>query len=166
MHRPETTLFRSSVVWTVIGLVGGLGYRELTRSHDFTGTTELAVVHTHALTLGALTFLIVLLLERTYAVSRHRAFRPFVWVWNPSLAVTVAAMTTIGTLEVLGSSAATSKALAGVAGLGHIGLTVGFVLLFVALGARIRAREEAPGTTLGAVEAGVAGVASSGSTSR
>lgn len=146
MRRPETTLFRTAVVWTVVGLVGGLGYRELTRSHAFTGATELAVVHTHALTLGALTALIVLVLERSYALSRHRAFRPFVWVWNGSLAVTVTAMTVIGTLEVLGSSAATSKALAGVAGLGHIGLTVGFGLLFVALGSRIGAPEDIPAT--------------------
>ena len=62
MKRAESVLFRLSAVWTAVGLASGLGYRELTRSRGFTGFTQLAVVHTHILVLGALTGLLLLLL--------------------------------------------------------------------------------------------------------
>lgn len=75
-----TTLYRSAVVWTVIGLLGGLGYRELTRSHDFTDRTQLAVVHTHALTLGTLMMLILLGLTAALALDSQRRFR---WACGP-----------------------------------------------------------------------------------
>ena len=31
----------------IIGLVSGFYYRELTKAHDFTGDTQLALVHTY-----------------------------------------------------------------------------------------------------------------------
>ncbi|MEV6964586.1 DUF2871 family protein [Hamadaea sp. NPDC051192] len=62
-------------------------------------------------------------------------FATFFWVYNASLAVTIATMVVHGTLTVYGKES--NEAIAGIAGLGHIGLTVGLVLLFINLGKRV-----------------------------
>ncbi len=138
MKKAESVLFRLSAVWTAIGLAGGLAYRELTRSTGFSGFTQLAVVHTHTLVLGTLVGLLLLGLERLYRLGEDRRFGWFVWIWNIGLVLTAGGMTVKGTLQVLGSASAESAALAGVSGLGHVLLTVGFVLVFLVLGRRIR----------------------------
>ena len=45
-------LFNAAFLYTILGLAGGLFYRELTHINRFTGDTQLAVVHTHFLVLG------------------------------------------------------------------------------------------------------------------
>ena len=141
IKRPETVLFRAAAVWTVIGLVGGLAYREVTRAAEFTGFTQLALVHTHALALGTTVLLVVLVLERLYALHTDRWLRWFVWLWNLGLGITVAGLAVKGTLQVHASTAADSAALAGFSGTGHILLTAGFVVLLLVLGRRVRERE-------------------------
>lgn len=143
MQKAESVLFRLSAVWTAIGLASGLAYRELTRSTGFSGYTQLAVVHTHTLVLGTLVGLLLLALERLYRLGEDRRFGWFMWIWNIGLVLTTGGMTVKGTLQVLGSASAESPALAGVAGLGHILLTVGFVLVFLVLGRRIRSLQAA-----------------------
>lgn len=147
MKNAESVLFRLSAVWTVVGLASGLAYRELTRSRGFTGFTQLAVVHTHTLVLGTLVGLLLLALQRVYRLSEDRRLGWLVWVWNVGLVLTAGGMAVKGTLRVLDSAAADSPALAGVSGLGHIVLTVGFVLLFLVLGRRIRHAQEPAATT-------------------
>ncbi|GAB3079668.1 DUF2871 domain-containing protein [Intrasporangium mesophilum] len=141
MKRPETVLVRAAAAWTAVGLAGGLGYRELTKSEGFTGWTQLSVVHTHALVLGTVVLLLVLALQRSFRLSEDRRYGWFMWTWNVGLALTVAGLTVKGILQVTGSAAATSPALAGISGLGHILLTVAFVLFFLVLSARVRADE-------------------------
>jgi hypothetical protein len=110
----------------------------LTRARGFTGFTQLALVHTHTLVLGTVVGLGLLGLQRLYGLGQDRRFTWFLWVWTAGLTLTAAGLTIKGTLQVLGSPAADSPALAGTAGMGHILLTVGFVLLFLVLGRRIR----------------------------
>lgn len=124
---------RLAALWTGIGLLGGLGYRELTRSQGFEGRTQLAVVHTHALILGTLVLLVALALNQLFDLAADRRFRWALWTWNAGALLTVVMQAVKGTLQVLGAQAATSKAIAGISGLGHITLTVAFVLLFLVL---------------------------------
>jgi len=134
-----TALYRSAIVWTVVGLVGGVSYREMTKFAGFTGTTHLSVVHTHALALGTLMLLIVLALTVALKLQRHRLLRLFVIVWNVGLTITIGMLAFKGFVQVQGASWADSAALAGIAGLGHITLTVGFVLLLMVVGAGVKA---------------------------
>lgn len=145
MNKPETVLFRITAAWTAIGLAGGLAYREITKNLDFTGYTQLAVLHTHTLVLGTVIGLGLLALDRVFGMSRDRRFGWFVGIWNGGLLITAAGLTIKGILQVLGSVAADSPALAGISGMGHILLTVGFVLLFLILGRRIRNDRNAGG---------------------
>lgn len=139
MNTMNTLLYRCAAVWTAIGLVSGLGYRELTRSHDFVGRTQLAVVHTHTLVLGMVFFLVLLALNELFALEADRRFRIGVHVWNAGLALTSTMLAVKGSLQVLGNGAADSKAISGISGLGHMTLTAALLLLFLALGARVRA---------------------------
>ncbi|MCW2915894.1 MAG: hypothetical protein JWN52_3962 [Actinomycetia bacterium] len=131
-------ILNTAHAYMILGLVSGLYYRELTKLKGFTGQTQLGLVHTHVLALGMLFFLIVLALEKLFRLTASRLFGWFFWIYNAGLAVTVAAMAVHGTLTVLGRSSNDTIAL--VAGLGHILLTAGLVLLFVTLGKRIPAK--------------------------
>lgn len=131
-------LFIASFVYLLLGLASGLFYREFTKINGFTAAddfTQLSVVHTHLLTLGVIVLLIVLLLEKAFELSKSRAFGWFFWIYNLGLVVTATGLTVNGMLTVLGIE--TSKALAGISGSGHIILTAGLLLLFLALGKRV-----------------------------
>lgn len=134
-------LYYAAVTYMALGLAGGLAYRELTKLNGFTGRTELAVVHTHLLVLGMLVFLLLILLERAFTLSASRMFTWFFWIYNAGLAITVGAMAAIGTGTVLGRPA--GAALTGIAGLGHILLTVALVLFFACLHSRLFGRAAA-----------------------
>ncbi|MCR6489512.1 DUF2871 domain-containing protein [Amycolatopsis sp. OK19-0408] len=134
-------ILNTAHVYMILGVVSGLYYRELTKANDFTGDTQLSTVHTHLLALGMLFFLIVLALEKLFALTTHRLFRWFYWIYNAGLAVTVGMMILHGTLTVLGRDS--GAAIAGIAGLGHILLTAGLILLFVTLTKLIPAKAKA-----------------------
>ncbi|GAA2007632.1 DUF2871 domain-containing protein [Catenulispora subtropica] len=128
-------LLGTAHVYMIAGVVSGLYYRELTKAEHFTGQTQLGVVHTHLLALGMMFFLIVLALEKLFSLTSSPLFTWFFWVYNAGLVVTVGMMALHGTLTVLGHDA--GGAVAGIAGVGHILLTAGLVLLFVMIGKRL-----------------------------
>jgi hypothetical protein len=135
-----TTLYRSAATWTAIGLASGLFYREFTKANDFTGWTQLSVVHTHALTLGTVVLLLFLALTAVLDLGADKRCRWGVGVWNVGLVLTTGMMTVKGMLQVLGNESANSPAIAGVSGLGHMTLTAAFILVFLALGTAVRRR--------------------------
>jgi len=124
-------LYFAALTYMILGLIAGLYYRELTKEYDFTGDSQLSVVHTHLLTLGMLAFLLVLALEKVFGLTRTKPFVWFFWIYNAGIVVTVGMMVTHGTLTVVGKES--SEAIAGIAGMGHVLLTIALVLLFVSL---------------------------------
>jgi hypothetical protein len=122
-------------MYAVLGLGLGLFYREYTKAHDFHGATQLAVMHTHLLALGMLVMLIVLALEKLFGLSKTKWFNLFYWHYNGGLLLTVAMMLVIGIRDVAGQTS--TPMLDGIAGLGHIIITVALVFFFVALGKRL-----------------------------
>lgn len=131
-------LYLAAIVYAALGLAGGLFYREITHFQDFTGDTQLAVVHTHLLALGMLVMLIVLALDLTLGISGSRSFSWFFTTYNAGLAITAGALVWHGLLQVFGQEA--GAAIAGVAGLGHILLTIGIGCLLFSLNRPLRAR--------------------------
>lgn len=127
-------LLNASFAYLVLGVGSGLFYREFTKANDFAdGTfTLLAVVHTHLLVLGFLVLLVVLVVEKVFAVSRSpRLFAWFFWLYNGGLILTAGMMMWHGILTVLGEQS--SAMISGIAGLGHILLTAALIVFFVAL---------------------------------
>lgn len=133
----EHRLGLAAGVYAGLGLLAGLFYRTLTHSRDFTGATTLSLGHTHFQALGMLVMLLVLVLERLFGLSESKAFRWFEPLYHVGLLVTAGALIVRGTLQVVATNP-TSMAFAGVAGLGHILLTVAFVMLFLALRGALR----------------------------
>lgn len=127
-------LVNLSFIYMSVGVASGLFYREFTKMNDFPegGWTQLSVVHTHLLVLGFMVLLMVLLLEKAFNISAHaKLYAWFLWTYNIGVVLTAAMLTVHGSLTVLGKES--SAMIAGIAGLGHIALTVGMVLLFVML---------------------------------
>lgn len=129
--------------YLIAGLLAGLYYRELTKAQDFTGQTQLSVLHTHLLTLGVVFLLAVLALEKLFQLTSSTQFSWFFGLFNAGLILTTTMMGVHGTLTVLDKDV--SPAISGIAGLGHILMTIGFVLFFVAL--RTRIKESSPSQT-------------------
>lgn len=130
-------LYVAATVYAVLGLVAGLFYREYTVAQDFTGSTQLAVTHTHLLALGFMVMLIVLALDAALNISGTRSFAWFFATYNAGLLVTIGAMVWHGMLQVQGQTDV-SAAIPGIAGVGHILLTVGLVSLLVSLRRPVR----------------------------
>lgn len=142
-----TYIFRSCVVWTAVGLAGGLGYRELTRQEEFTGFTQLALVHTHALVWGTIFMLGLLALAVVLpGLTRDGRMRWGLHLFNAGLAITVAMLGFKGSLQVLGTSWADSPALAGISGTGHMLLTAALVLLLLAIGRQVKLQQPTAAT--------------------
>jgi len=145
-------LFYAAFAYMLVGVASGLFYREFTKLNDFPEGqfTQLGLVHTPLLTLGFIVLLVVLALEKLFALSRSKLFGWFFWVYNAGLVLTAAMLVLHGSLTVLGEES--SKMIAGIAGLGHILLSVGMVLLFLALGRALKldaaGREAATGPSV------------------
>ncbi|PZG96418.1 DUF2871 domain-containing protein, partial [Staphylococcus aureus] len=95
-------LLYSFLFYMIIGLFSGFFYRELTKAYDFTGTTQLSLVHTHTLILGMFMFLILLPLEKLFKLSSYYLFNWFFYVYNIGVIVTIGMMVTKGFFQVTG----------------------------------------------------------------
>lgn len=127
-------LFYAAFAYMLIGVGSGLFYREFTKANDFAEGqfTQLGLAHTHLLTLGFIVLLIVLVLEKVFTLSAsRRLFTWFFWTYNAGVVLTSAMLIWHGMLTVLGAES--TAMIAGIAGLGHMFVTAGMVLLFVML---------------------------------
>lgn len=137
-------LFYAAFASMLVGVASGLFYREFTKLNDFPegAPTQLGLVHTHLLVLGFVVYLVVMLLEKAFTLSASRLFGWFFWLYTAGLVLTSAMLLWHGSLTVMGLES--TKMIAGIAGLGHMLLAAGMVLLFLALRTRLPAAKAAP----------------------
>jgi len=132
----KSSVLELSTASLILGLVGGVFYREFTKIYDFTGTTYLGKVHGHTLALG---FLSLLLLYTVISLKKDDEFtfklRKPLYFWIAGLLLSIVMMLIHGMIEVLGSYYGTvpEVAISGVAGLGHILLSIGLVWTMIIL---------------------------------
>lgn len=128
-------LFRTAASWAFVGLAGGLAYREVTKAFDHPGGTQLALVHTHALTLGTVVPLVLLALAAALpALAAAPGLRRATHLLNAGLVLSVGMLAYKGTLQVVGAAHVDSAAVAGVSGLGHMLLAGALGLALLATG--------------------------------
>ena len=130
-------IYVAAATYTGLGLLSGLFYREYTKAADFTGYSQLNTLHTHFFALGTLMFLVVLGLAAIFNLDRIKGFNAFFWTYNAGLVVTTLLMLIHGIIQVGGNNNEI-PAIAGIAGLGHILLTIGLVMLLVVLGKGVK----------------------------
>lgn len=58
-------LFNLSFFYLILGLLLGVFFREFTKFNNFTDSTTLSTTHTHALVLGFIFFLTLVVIEKT-----------------------------------------------------------------------------------------------------
>lgn len=124
-----------SLIYAIAALVGGVFYREFTKMLNFDGITVLGKVHTHLFLLGMLVFLVISLFAAHNKLGEIKLFRIFSWFYHPGLILTVIMMIVRGVTEVLGTSLSSgaSAAISGMAGIGHMLLGTGIILLILSL---------------------------------
>ena len=124
-------LMNASIVYGVLGLIGGVFYREFTKLNGFTGFTTLSVVHTHYLMLGMLFFLMLVLLENNFHFIGNKV-RKYLLFYHIGLNLTAIMFVVRGIVQVL-SLDVSSAAISGIAGIGHLILGISMVLVLISI---------------------------------
>lgn len=147
-------LFYASFTYMLVGIASGLFYREFTKLNDFPEGqfTQLGLAHTHLLTLGFMVLLIVLALEKVFTISSSKKlFGWFFGLYNAGVILTSAMLIVHGSLTVLGQES--NSMIAGIAGLGHMLITAGMIVFFLALRRAVLRPAPATNTTVQAASA-------------
>lgn len=128
-----------SFFYSMLGMLLGVFYREFTKINDFTGKTVLSGLHTHVLVSGVFFLLILLLLEKSFELTKNKRFNVFFITYNIGLLLSVIMMAIRGCVEVLNLeiSTMTDSSISGIAGLSHIIMTIAYILFFLILLNRI-----------------------------
>ncbi len=110
----------------------------MSKGENFSGYSQLNVTHTHLLVLGTIMFLIFVVIEYQLKLTKNsKLFNSFFYLFHLGILVTVAMQYVNGIATIKGFSV--SPAIAGIAGLGHIMISIAFILFFVLLNKRINA---------------------------
>ena len=124
-----------SLAYAIAAMVGGVFYREFTKWNNYTGVTALSKVHVHLFLLGMMVFLIVALFADRYKLNFQKPFRVFLFLYNIGVPLTAIMMIVRGIPQVknIQLSSGVDAAISGIAGIGHILIGVGLILLIVSL---------------------------------
>lgn len=131
-------MFKISSFYLFLGLILGVFYREFTKFNDFTGVTTLGVAHSHVLVLGFVFFIIVLLLEKNFFISRIKNFKAWIITYNIGLIYLISVLVFRGILQVQGSDFA---GLSHIAGLGHAILGISLIWFSVIVNKSVKLYE-------------------------
>ncbi len=88
------------MAYTALGLLSGFAYREITVHYQFTGATQMSVMHTHLLTLGMFMFLMLIPIEKLFKISSYYLFNWFYIIYNIGVLTTVGMQFTKGFMQV------------------------------------------------------------------
>lgn len=122
-----------SLTFLIMGLVGGVFYREFTKVMGFAGKTQLSLIHVHTLLLGFIgLFLIYIALRLSGEALINEKVNKFSKVYVTGLTITLMTMIIKGMYQItsMGNNLINIKALEGISGIGHIVLAVGLFLTF------------------------------------
>lgn len=128
----EKRYINTALVYAIMAMVFGVFYREFTKFHQFTGKTNLSVMHTHYFLLGMFFFLILMLSEKSFAFSSKNTGK-FLVVYHLGLNITGIGFLMRGLTQVWQTelSRAIDASISGIAGIGHILISVAIILLLL-----------------------------------
>lgn len=117
-------LMNVSIVYGVLGLIGGVFYREFTKLNGFTSFTTLSVVHTHYLMLGMVFFLLLVVVEKNFHFVDNKVLK-YLLFYHIGLNLTVFLLTIRGVVQVLSLDVSSAVLF----GIGHLILGVSMNLV-------------------------------------
>ena len=121
-----------ALIYAVIAMIFGVFYREFTKFNDFSGQTNLSVIHTHYFLLGMFFFLILMLIEKVFSFS-EKGIGKVLTAYQLGLNITGCGFLFRGLTHVLGTelSRGMDASISGISGIGHILMGVCIVLLLL-----------------------------------
>jgi len=122
-------LMNASIVYGVLGLIGGVFYREFTKYNGFTDFTTLSVVHTHYLMSGMVFFLLLDLFEKNFHFVDNKVLK-YLLLYHIGLNLTVVMLVIRGVVQVLSLDAL----IAVLFGIAHLILGISMVLVLFSIG--------------------------------
>ena len=141
-------LYYSAFTYLIIGLISGVTWRELTKILDVAEPTALGTVHTHLLVLGFVMFLIFMIFEKLFQISKTEKFTSFFVLYHVGVALSSVMMFIRGFISMqeirgaLNLSNGLNSAISGVAGIGHMILAVGLILFMLVLKERLFGKKQ------------------------
>ncbi len=125
-------MYYISITYLIIGLFLGLFNHEVAYYTNFTGTTTLSYFHAHAIILGSALFFAMPILMKIFSVDKHKNFKKFMIFYNLGLCMSLFFMAARGIFELfmLQIPSFTNHMIGGLAGVGHVILTIGLCFLF------------------------------------
>lgn len=121
----------NALVYAVLALILGVFYREVTKYSAFTGRTTLSFMHTHYFMLGMVFFLVLMLMEKNFHFSQGKQVSVALILYQVGLNITVLGLLARGLSQVwdVALSKGMDASLSGIAGIGHILLSIGMIIL-------------------------------------
>lgn len=133
MYKILRNALQASMIYTALGLISGIFYRDFTKY--FTNETNLGLIHSHLFVLGTVFMLILAICIKVFKIHPSKTYIWFFYTYNIGLVVTFLSMTTRGVLQAINYTPikALDTSIAGISGIGHILLSVGLILFFMIL---------------------------------
>lgn len=126
-------LVKTAFIYAIIAMLSGIFYREGSRFLELTEPNTWSIIHTHFFMLGMFFFLIVLLLEKSFHLTKDKKYNAFYYIYNIGLIITGIMLYLRGIADVAEGFMAYDKMISGISGLGHILLGIGIILFFIIL---------------------------------
>lgn len=128
----EDNIFKIAISFLLMGLIGGVFYREFVKFYKWQGPTSLSFIHVHWLVLGFIFLMMVYMLARLVDLD-IRSIGLQVKLYISGLVLTVVCMLVKGIYQITsgGLDLFPRAALAGISGLGHMLVGTGMVWLLV-----------------------------------
>lgn len=132
-------LANTAFVYAVIAMLCGVIYREGSKFLELTEPTTWSLTHSHFFVLGMFFFLIVLLLEKSFHLTKDKKFKIFYIIYNLGLIVTGIMLWIRGIFDITNNASITyDKMISGISGVGHLLLGISIILFFIILKNRIK----------------------------
>lgn len=127
-------IVNTALIYAVIAMLCGVIYREGSKFLELTEPTTWSLTHSHFFVLGMFFFLIVLLLEKSFHLTKDKKFNFFYIIYNIGLIITGIMLWIRGIFDITkNTNMMYDKMISGISGIGHILLGMGIVLFFIIL---------------------------------
>ena len=122
-----------ALIYAVIAMIFGVLYREFTKFNGFTGRTNLSLIHTHYFVLGMFFFLILMLIEKNFSFSDEKHTGKILIAYHLGLNISGLGFLMRGLTQVWETplSSGLNASISGIAGIGHILMSVSMILLLL-----------------------------------
>lgn len=136
-------LVKTAFIYAIIAMLCGVVYREGSRFLELTEPNTWSFTHTHFFALGMFFFLIVLILEKEFSLTKDKKFKAFYIIYNIGLIITGIMLWMRGIADITESFYNSyDKMISGISGIGHILLGIGIILFFIILNNKIKEKNK------------------------